>query len=519
MPDVASEKLVDLVRKSGLIENERLDPFLARLTREYGDLPGEKRLAELLVSADLLTQWQADRIVTGKYKGFRLGKYKLLGQIGKGGMSSVYLAEHTLMKRRVAIKVLPINRVKDASYLERFQLEARAVARLDDPNIVRAFDIDNDGNIHYIVMEYVDGHDLHQHVGQHGPMDYQVAADFIAQAANGLAHAHEMGLVHRDIKPANLLLDKRGTVKLLDLGLAKLTADEEPSLTLAHDENVLGTADYLAPEQALNSHKADSRADIYSLGCTLYFLLAGKPPFPDGSISERLLKHQVEEPPSLLRYRPDAPLSLLDICSKMMAKKPEQRYQSAAEVAQRLTEWLAERGHPTAALHLEAQGDRQESGVGSGFLARFTSPGSGKAGSDKAISSPTRDTKRLFGPDTATNDEDMVLAPLEEETKPPSGKGGASSGVLSEEPSGVDQTEKGSKSAAKRSGPQKTIFEEEFSSAPAPSAKPRNSELDFDPLHPPGFVSPYDRRPAWFWLLIATVAFILMGLLFTLLTQ
>ena len=217
------------------------------------------------------------------------------------------------MKRRVAIKVLPQNRVNDSSYLERFRLEARAVAKLDDPNIVRAYDIDNEGNIHYIVMEYVDGQDLHQIVVANGPLDFDTAADYIAQVANGLQHAHEMGLVHRDIKPANCLVDRHNTVKLLDLGLAKLTEDDQASLTMANEENVLGTADYLAPEQALNSHEADSRSDIYSLGCTLYFLLTGSPPFPEGSISERLLKHQTARPESIFKVRPDAPPSLVDI--------------------------------------------------------------------------------------------------------------------------------------------------------------------------------------------------------------
>ena len=292
-------------------------------------------------------------------QGFRLGKYKLLGQIGKGGMSSVYLAEHELMKRRVAIKVLPQNRVNDSSYLERFRLEARAVAKLDDPNIVRAYDIDNEGNIHYIVMEYVDGQDLHQIVVAQGPLDYDTAADYIAQVANGLQHAHEMGLVHRDIKPANCLVDQHNTVKLLDLGLAKLTEDDQASLTMANEENVLGTADYLAPEQALNSHEADSRSDIYSLGCTLYFLLTGSPPFPEGSISERLLKHQTARPESIFKARPDAPPSLVDICETMMAKKPDDRFQSAGEVAAQLKEWLADRGRTIGGGHIEAARARQ----------------------------------------------------------------------------------------------------------------------------------------------------------------
>ena len=153
-----------------------------------------------------------------------------------------------------------------------------------------------------------------------GPLPYEKAADYVAQVARGLAHAHEMGLVHRDIKPANCLLDKHEVVKLLDMGLARLI-DDEASLTLDNNENVLGTADYLAPEQALNSHKADARADIYSLGCTLYFLLTGHPPFPDGTISERLIKHQVEPAPSIFKERPDAPSVLVNICNRMMAKQ------------------------------------------------------------------------------------------------------------------------------------------------------------------------------------------------------
>ena len=206
-----------------------------------------------------------------------------------------------------AIKVLPKARVKDATYLARFQLEAKAIASLNHPNIVLAYDIDNEDDVHYIVMEYVDGLDLQALVKRDGPLDPSTAADWIAQAARGLEHAHSKGVIHRDVKPANLLIDQDGVIRLLDMGLALVTAGDEESLTVANNENVLGTADYLAPEQALNSHTVDHRADIYGLGCTLYFLLTGKPPFSDGTLAQRIAKHQTEMPTSIRKVRPDVP--------------------------------------------------------------------------------------------------------------------------------------------------------------------------------------------------------------------
>ncbi|MEX0712859.1 MAG: protein kinase, partial [Pirellulales bacterium] len=265
---------------------------------------------------------------------------KLLGHLGTGGMSSVFLAEHVLMRRRVAVKVLPQNRVHDTSYLARFHREARAVAALDHPNIVRAFDVDNEEDVHYLVMEYVDGRDLKQMVESDGPLDFATAAETIRQAADGLAHAHEAGLIHRDMKPANLLIDSKGTVKVLDLGLARFADEVEASLTNEHDEKMLGTVDYLAPEQAVNSHMVDARADIYSLGCTLYFALTGLPPFPTGSLAQRVFMHQTQEPPSIYQKRPDAPAELVAIFRRMTAKSPDARYQSAAEVSRALEHWI-----------------------------------------------------------------------------------------------------------------------------------------------------------------------------------
>src|SRR5262245_19394591 len=304
-----------------------------------------RRIADELVARNLLTRWQADKLLQGRHKGFFLGKYRLLSHLGSGGMSAVYLAEHVLMRRRVAIKVLPKARVNDSSYLERFHREAQAVAALDHRNIVRAYDVDQEGKRHFLVMEYVPGQSLHELVVRSGPLDYVAAVEYMRQAAEGLQHAHRIGMVHRDIKPGNLLLDEKGTVKLLDLGLARFFDDkEENSLTVKHDEKVLGTADYLSPEQALDSHKVDIRSDIYSLGCTLYYLLTGKPPFPDGTLAQRLIAHQSKKPKPVQEHRSDNALSLVAILEKMMAKKAEERYQTARDTAQALFDWLTANG-------------------------------------------------------------------------------------------------------------------------------------------------------------------------------
>ena len=247
-PERVDEFLM-LVRRTGLVERNRLNRALLRLKEEAAGRPITDIgfVGQRLVQAGLLTPWQCKNLLEGRHKGFFLKKYKLLDHLGTGGMSSVYLAEHVLMQRRVAIKVLPKARVQDSSYLARFHREARAAASLDHRNIVRAYDVDNDGDVHYLVMEYVEGRDLLAMVKQDGPLDYALAANYVRQAAEGLAHAHEAGLIHRDVKPANLLVDGSGVVKILDLGLARFTGEDIASLTVANDENVLGTADYLAP--------------------------------------------------------------------------------------------------------------------------------------------------------------------------------------------------------------------------------------------------------------------------------
>jgi serine/threonine protein kinase len=411
MANLSASAFIDLVKKSSLVDDERLESAAAEFRSEHPtDSDDSQRLGDYLVERGLLTRWQCEKLALGKTKGFFLGKYKLLEHIGTGCMSSVYLAEHRLMHQRRAIKVLPKSRVNDSSYLARFRLEAQATARLDHRNIVRAYDIDEDNGQHYIVMEYVQGKDLQNMVKEQGPLAFDDACRYIIQSAEGLQHAHDIKLIHRDIKPANLLVDERGVVKLLDLGLALFSESEMASLTIAHNENVLGTADYLSPEQARNSHQIDHRADIYSLGCTLYYLLCGHPPFPDGSLAQRIARHQTEMPEDLRKERRDCPRDLADIVVKMMQKKPQNRYQTAREVAEVLSAWLVKHGYENELLVAPSQAAARatraraagDSGKGSGNLggravATTTAPAppprrEAPGGADDTVSDQARET-------------------------------------------------------------------------------------------------------------------------------
>jgi serine/threonine-protein kinase len=355
-------------RQSGLVHEDRVESIINDLRKSGVDFGSAQSIAAAMIKKKLITEWQADKLLQGRHKGFILGRYRLQALLGKGEMSAVYQARHITMERSCAIKVLPANRVKDTSYLGRFYREARAVAALNHPHIVSAYDVDQQSEggaeIHFLVMEHVEGANLEELIKQKGKIDIQNAADYIRQGAEGLAHAHQSGLIHRDIKPGNFLINTQGTVKLLDLGLARFfNTDGEESLTIKHDEKVLGTADFLAPEQAIDSHAVDARADIYSLGCTLYYCLTGHPPFTDGTLVQRLLAHQTKTPPSVKLDRPETPESLVTILEKMMAKNKEDRYQTARDTADALGQWLvlnADRNWKMSHVDLVAKFDALE---------------------------------------------------------------------------------------------------------------------------------------------------------------
>ncbi|MBX9622266.1 MAG: serine/threonine protein kinase, partial [Gemmataceae bacterium] len=339
-PSTADEFL-SLIGQSGLVHPTVLG-VAAR------GLPAEPRAAAAALIRDgLLTHFQAEQLLAGKYKGFTLGRYRLLERIGVGGMGQVYLCEPVGTGGRVAVKVLPPARATHPSALGRFYREARAAAALDHPNVVRTREVDHDGDIHFIVMDYVRGPNLLELVRRSGPLPAGRAASYAKQAADGLDYAHRQGIVHRDVKPGNILVDRRGTARVLDLGLARFVGDHLDDLTKRYDDNVvLGTADYVAPEQVADSHAADARADVYALGGTLYYLLAGHPPFPAGTVSQKLTWHRTRQPDPIRVLRPEVPDGLAAVVGRMMAKDPRARYPTPGEAANALARWVPAEAYP-----------------------------------------------------------------------------------------------------------------------------------------------------------------------------
>ncbi len=290
-----------------------------------------------LTARGWLTPFQAREIAAGKTRDLTVGKFVLVDILGEGGMGRVFKARDSRLGRDVALKVIRKDKLSNPKVVERFLQEIKAAAQLNHPNVVMAFDAEASDNEYFLSMEYVEGTDLTKLVRQNGPMPIQHACEAIRQAAVGLQHAFECGLVHRDIKPSNLLYTPRGQVKVLDLGLALLNQATIPGGENAHrvtqEGFVLGTPDFLAPEQAQSPTGVDIRADIYALGATLYYLLTARVPFEAATPTEKLLKHITEPPPNLLAVRPDAPPQLAALIAWLMAKRPEDRPQTPAQVA------------------------------------------------------------------------------------------------------------------------------------------------------------------------------------------
>lgn len=340
-PRVDAEQFIENVVTSGLLDREELTRALDGLTITDRAKP----IARHLVDTGKLTRFQAQKLLSGRTDGFILGQYRVLEELGRGGMGRVYKAVHQTMGRFVALKLLAPDLTKTDRAKELFQREVKAAARLNHPNIVTAYDANQAGDRFFLVMEYVDGPNLSQLVREQGPLPVEQACEYIRQVAVGLDYAHDMGLIHRDVKPSNLLVQQTTAgpqVKILDFGLALVrggdvaTGESVPGAA----NTVLGTPDYVSPEQARNQFKVDGRSDLYSLGCTFYFLLTGEPPFVGGTALEKMVRHTSDAPVSVQTKRPEVPEPVAAVVHKLLAKNPKWRYQKAGELAADLAAFL-----------------------------------------------------------------------------------------------------------------------------------------------------------------------------------
>ena len=355
--------------ESGLIAAEEMSRCLDAITNQSSGT-GPVEFLSWLIEHGKLTRYQADRIATGQTSDLLLGNYLILDKIGEGGMGQVFKARHRRMKRIVAVKILPPSSLTSPVALERFHREIEAVALLEHPNIVTAYDADEAGGRHFLAMQFVEGRDLASLVRHSGPLSPAATISIIRQAAQGLAYAHGKGIVHRDVKPANLLVDQSGTAKVLDLGLARIQAQEgsDAGPDLTRTGAVMGTVDFMAPEQAVSTHAADERSDVYSLGCTLFYALTGRAPYSGDSLTARLLAHRDQPIPDLKTLRSDVSDGLCAVFERMVAKAPADRYASMALLIDDLDRCAREHpdeplsGHdPVISVHSEHLPDTSQS--------------------------------------------------------------------------------------------------------------------------------------------------------------
>ena len=328
---VTQEQMKDAL--DALMDAQRASEGVEVLQVEVSD----EQLADQLVYNGVISEYQAEQLKSGRTK-FNLGPYVITGWIGQGGMGQVFKGEHMVLGRVSAIKVLPLDKTTDYA-ISNFHREIKLQARMDHPNLVRAYDAGHDGKVHFLVTEYVPGHDLRRLIRNQGKLTVAEAAGVVMQIAQGLYYAHQQGLIHRDIKPGNILVTEDGTAKLSDLGLSGFVDNE---IEDPRAGKIVGTADYLAPELIRNPREVSTVTDIYSLGCTLYYSITGKVPFPGGSAKEKARRHLNEHPWHPRQFSTDVSEEFVELIADMMEKDPRKRIQSAEEVANRLEPWANE---------------------------------------------------------------------------------------------------------------------------------------------------------------------------------
>jgi serine/threonine protein kinase len=407
----------DFARLSGLVNDEQLEAALWALREDGGtvktttDAVEDDVLANKLVDMDVLTQYQATQLLAGRTK-FNVGAYIVTDFIGQGGMGQVFKAEHSVMGRECAVKVLPREKCTPEA-IAHFRREIRTQAKLDHPHLVRAYDAGEEGKVHFLVTEYVPGTDLRKLVRSEKRLSMQQAASIIMQASEGLAYAHDHGLIHRDVKPGNILVTPDGIAKLSDLGLAGYLDERE------HDPRkgkIVGTADYLAPEQILNPHDTLPVSDIYSLGCTLYYAVTAKVPYPGGSPSSKAKRHLEETPWHPRQFHEEVSDEFVDIIADMMDKDPSKRIQTASEVVARLKPWATDSQPihskqmtrspwmspplPTGSIEEDMGAAMQDTGSATYDPAEFSGSGTDNSGSQisqrtSAFASGSQETNRI----------------------------------------------------------------------------------------------------------------------------
>lgn len=337
------EPLLKTIARSGLVAESLLRTTVAGTPPAARKSP--QALAGFLVHTGMLTRFQADKLLAGTERGLVLGPYHILTPVGRGGMGAVYLGRDSRDKRLVALKVLPPQKYREQErVLARFRREMEICQKVSHPHITRTFEAGVLNDVYYIAMEYVPGRTLRKNVADTGPLPVARAAKLFAQVASALDYAHGQGLIHRDLKPSNIMLTPNGHAKILDLGLALIEGEDLPKdkMIVGGVGYVVGTMDFIAPEQVADPTKVDGRADLYALGCSMYFVLTGQAPFPGGTSQQKIKRHLNERPPPVTELNPTVPARFARLIEQLMAKRPDDRPKSAGEVREMLLEWAGD---------------------------------------------------------------------------------------------------------------------------------------------------------------------------------
>jgi serine/threonine protein kinase len=351
---VAVDQFLRAVLRSGLLNRDELQATLRHVPKADRENPAS--IADYLVQQGKLTRFQRQKLMQGAALGLVLAHYQIEAPIGRGGMGTVYLARDVRNRQHVALKILPPKKAREADHhLARFQREKELSKLVNHPHLALTFDVGVQQDIHFIAMEYIPGQTLHRLVTKTGPLSVERAAHLFSEVASALEHAHGVGLIHRDLKPSNIMVTPNDHAKVLDLGLAFMEGEEVEDVEVVGGKGyIVGSIDYMAPEQTRDASKVDGRADLYALGCCLYFALTGKPPFPLGSLKEKVRAQRQDEPTLLQNRNPQVPGDFARIVHRLLAKDPSQRYASAADVRAELLPWAGTH----AQQPVEQQNDR-----------------------------------------------------------------------------------------------------------------------------------------------------------------